>query len=113
MANLERLELDDLIILKLSGSLTTEGLENVEAPFEEATHKPGARVVVDLTAVEIVTTPALSMFLSAASVAKQSGGRLIFTESQPPVRDVLRRLRLHAVLRTVPGLTEAIKEARD
>ena len=71
-----------------------------------------AKTLIDLTEVEMVTTPALSMFLAAASAAKNSGGRLIFTESRPPVRDILKRLRLHSVLQTVPGYEEALAEAR-
>ena len=53
-----------------------------------------------------------AIFLAAASAAKSSGGRLIFTESRPPVRDILKRLRLHSVLHTIPGYEEALAEAR-
>jgi len=112
MATLERTELGDVTVLKLKGSLTMEGLEQVQDQFQEFTRRPGAHTLVDLTEVEMVTTPALSMFLAAASTAKNSGGRLIFTESRPPVRDILKRLRLHSVLTTVPGYEEALAEAR-
>jgi anti-anti-sigma factor len=112
MATLERTELGDVTVLKLKGSLTMEGLEQVQDQFQELTRRPGAHMLVDLTEVEMVTTPALSMFLAAASTVKNSGGRLIFTESRPPVRDILKRLRLHSVLTTVPGYEEALGEAR-
>jgi anti-anti-sigma factor len=113
MATLERIELGNLVVLKLKGSLTSDGLETIEEPFAEIAQRPGGRTVVDLTGVDFVTTPALSMFIAAANSAKQTGGRIIFTETQPPVRDVLNRLRLHAILRTVPGLEEAISHARE
>ena len=113
MATLDRINVDnDLTILKLKGSLDAQGLQKVEKPFESATQEPGARVVVDLTGVDMVTTPAISMFLEAANLAKDGGGRVVFTEAQPPVNDVLKRLRLHQILRTVPGLEKAIDEAR-
>ena len=112
MASIERVDLDNLTILKLKGSLTSEGLETVEEPFSHITQRPGARIVIDLTSVDMVTTPALSMFVAAAASAKKSGGKVIFTETTPPVRDVLQRLRLHSVLQTVPGLEEAITRAR-
>jgi anti-anti-sigma factor len=112
MATLERTELGDVTVVKLKGSLTMEGLDQVQDQFQEITRRPGCHTLVDLTDVEMVTTPALSMFLAAASAAKSSGGRLIFTESRPPVRDVLKRLRLHSVLHTVPGYEEALAEAR-
>lgn len=111
-ATLEQIDLDGLVILKLKGSMTTEGLAQVNRQFEEITHRPGVRAVVDLTHVDIITTPAISMFIAAASSAAHSAGRIVFTESPPPVRDVLRRLRLHSVLTTVSGLVEAIKAVR-
>ena len=112
MAALDCLKLDDLIILKINGSLTAEEIAQVEQPFAVLTAQPGARIVVDLTNVEIVTTPALSMFIAAANHAKHSGGKLVFTHATPPVRDILHRLRLSAILITVPGLDEAIAQAR-
>lgn len=112
MASLEQIDLDDMVILKLKGSLSADGLGQVNRQFEEVTHRPGVRAVVDLTHVEIVTTPAISMFIAAAASAAQTGGRIVFTESPPPVRDVLRRLRLHAVLVTANGLVDAIRMVR-
>jgi anti-anti-sigma factor len=112
MATLQHTELSDVTVLKLKGSLTMEGLEEVQEQFQEFTRKPGVHMLVDLTDVDMVTTPALSMFLAAASAVKNSGGRIIFTESRPPVRDILKRLRLHSVLHTIPGYEEALAEAR-
>jgi anti-anti-sigma factor len=112
MATLERTDLGDVTVVKLRGSLNMEGLELIEGQFHEITHRPNGHTLVDLTDVEMVTTPALSMFLSAANAAKQSDGKLIFTESRPPVRDILKRLRLHSVLHTVPGYEVALAEAR-
>jgi anti-anti-sigma factor len=112
MAYMSQTERDGVTILRLTGSMTSEALEQVESNFHEITHRPGMRVVVDLTSVDLVTTPALSMFVSAATFAKQNGGVVVFTESQPPVRDVLRRLRLHTVLRTVPGFESALRQAQ-
>ena len=112
MATCERVDQGNVTILRLKGALTGEGLEQVQQPFEQVTHAKGARVVVDLTEVAMVTTPAISMFIAAALAARETGGRVVFTESQPPVRDILKRLRLHAILHTVPGIAEAITEAR-
>jgi anti-anti-sigma factor len=112
MAGMDRSDVDNVTILKLTGSLVLDEIEQVEKPFEAVTHRPGVRVVVDLTGVEMVTTPALSMFIAAANEARHNGSTLIFTESTPPVRDVLRRLRLSTVLRTVSGLEEAINQAK-
>ena len=56
MTNLEQIDLDDLVILKLKGSLTVDGLAQINRQFELVTHRPGVRAVVDLTHVDIITT---------------------------------------------------------
>jgi len=112
MATLNQTHIQGLTILKLSGSLDNEGIEQVEGLFHEATSRPGAHVVVDLTGVDMVTTPALSLFIAAAHAVRGSGGAIAFAESPPPVRDVLQRLRLQSVLHTVPSLDEAIAQTR-
>ena len=112
MTSLQQTEIDGLTVVKLIGPLNSEGLEAVEAPFESVVNRPGIRAVVDLTNVDIVTTPALSMFISAATTARRSGGKVVFTQAAPPVRDVLQRLRLESVLQTIPGLDDALKAAK-
>lgn len=112
MAAIDCIDLNDVTVLKLKGSLTSDELPAVEEPFSTITHRPGARVVVDLSAVEMVTTPALSMFIAAANSIRNSGGKIVFTDSPPLVRDILKRLRLHSVLTTIPGLDDAINHVR-
>ena len=112
MTSLERSDMDGLTIFRFNGSLNSEGLEQVETPFEAAVHQPGLRAVVDLSNVNMVTTPALSMFIAASQSAKESGGRLVFAHAVPHVRQVVERLRLQRVLHTVEGLDEAMQAAR-
>jgi anti-anti-sigma factor len=112
MATLDHKEIDGVTFVALHGNLTFEGLEKVSAEFEKITHQPGRRIVVDLTGIELITTPALSMFIGASHIAKASGGKLILTETTPPVRTVLDRLRLHKVLQLVEGVNNALAEAR-
>jgi anti-anti-sigma factor len=112
MVGLHREDLDDLVVLKLKGMLTSEEVREVEEPFISLMDRPGVRVVVDLGEVEMVTTPGLSMFIAAASRAKRSGGKLVFTEAKPPVSEILDRLRLSTVLTTVASLDQAITQAR-
>lgn len=113
MATLQQYEQDGATILKLHGSLTMAGMEKVSKSFDEATHKPGARIVVDLEHVDLVTTPALSMFIAAANSAKKSGGKIVFMHPQPMVDDVIRRLRLDALLPRVHAVEEGIERLRD
>jgi anti-anti-sigma factor len=113
MASMERIDMDGVVVLRLHGTLTTEGVEALQPSFVHTTHQPQIRAVIDLTDVDMLTTPAISMFISASIAAKNAGGQIIFTEASPPVRDVLKRLRLHSILKTVPGLDKAVEHLRD
>ena len=52
MATLQHTELPDVTVLKLKGSLTMEGLEEVQDQFQEFTRRPGIHMLVDLTALD-------------------------------------------------------------
>jgi anti-anti-sigma factor len=111
MATLDQNTSDGVKVLRIRGSLNQHGVDSVESAFNEATGSSG-RLVVDLSDVDLVNTPALAMFLGAHRAAKQTGGRLIFTGVQGPVDDLLRRCRLDTVLTIVPEMREAIEWAK-
>src|SRR4051812_18152984 len=108
MATLDQDTRDGVHVLKICGSLNQHGVDTVESAFNEATGTAG-RLVVDLTGVDLVNTPAIAMFLGAHRAAKQTGGRLIFTGVQGMVHDLLRRCRLDTVLTIVPDMRDAIE----
>ena len=111
MANLEQSDSDGVTLLRISGSLNQHGVDTVESGFVEATNA-SRRVVVDLSQVDVVNTPAIAMFLGAHRMVQKSGGRLIFTGISGMVEDLLRRCRLDTVLTIVPEMREAIEWAK-
>jgi anti-anti-sigma factor len=98
-------------VVTLTGSLNQQGVDSVEPPFNEATGLSD-RMVVDLSRVDVVNTPAIAMFLGAHRAAHRTGGRVIFTGVQGMVEDTLRRCRLDTVLTIVPDLREAVEWAK-
>ena len=112
MANLERSETEGVTVLRLHGSLNQVELRDVEKAFHDATHGDASAVIIDLSNVDFLTTPAITMFLEAAHNLKGTGGKIGVTGPQPKVGDILKRLRLHSVLQTIPGYEEALAEAR-
>jgi anti-anti-sigma factor len=113
MADFNQIERDGLTVLQFRGSLNATGLEQIEQSFARLARQQGARVLVDLAAVDILTTPAISMFIAATRTANRHGGRIVFTQSNPRVADVLHRLRLDAVLRTIPSFEEAVSALKN
>lgn len=110
MANLERSDSAGVTVLKLNGSLNAAELADVEKAFHEATHRNGAAVVIDLSNVDFLTTPAISMFLEAARALKDTGGKIVATGPQPRVGEVLKRLRLDSLLPVASTVAEGIKK---
>ena len=111
MARLDQDVRDGVTVLKITGSLNQHGVDTVESGFNEATGS-AHRLVVDLSEVDVLNTPAIAMFLGAHRAVKQQGGRLIFTGVTGLVQDLLHRCRLDTVLTIVPAMPEAIEWAK-
>lgn len=111
MASFASEEEGGVTVLKIAGSLNQQGVDAVESPFTQATGL-SRRIVVDLTDVDVVNTPAIAMFLGAHRSMKQAGGRLIFTGIRGMVGDLLHRCRLDTVLTIVPDRGEAVEWAK-
>lgn len=108
MANLERNDVGGVTVLRLNGSLNQTELNDVEKSFRDATHQDGAAVVLDLSNVDFLTTPAISMFLDAAKSLKDTGGRIVAAGPQPRVGEVLKRLRLEMLLPVAGTVEEGV-----
>src|SRR5437867_3336639 len=77
MANLERTDVGGVTVLKLKGSLNQTELADVEKSFHEATHRDGAAIVIDLSNVDFLTTPATS-----AAIFRSATDRLFIQHPQ-------------------------------
>jgi len=99
-------------VLRFAGPLTHDTVPAVRRAFDAATEGP-ARVVVDLTEVPILTTPGLSLLLTATRRLTEGGGRLVLTGTRGIVDDMLRRFRLDVVLDIVPDAQQAMRRVRE
>ena len=112
MANLERSEMEGVTVLRLHGSLNQVELRDVEKAFHDATHGDASAVVIDLSNVDFLTTPAITMFLEAAHTLKHTGGKIGVTGPQPKVGDILKRLRLETMLPVYGSVQEGIQKVK-
>ena len=112
MATLTRNESGGVIVLRLDGPLTHDGVPLVREAFDAATAGP-ARVVLDLGGVSLITTPGLSLLLNASRRLQDLGGRLVLTGVTPMVDDVFRRCRFDAVLTVLPDRDAALRRAAE
>ena len=99
-------------VLSFEGSLNNEGVEEIAAEFNAAIGKPSPRIVVDLSGVDLMTTPGISMFVAALRSTANVGGRIVFTGTQGMIDELLHRCRLDAIMTIVPKPDDAIDVAR-
>lgn len=113
MATLDKQrEVDGVRVLRLSGSLTQHGVQSMEPEFDQAL-PDGARAVVDIGDVDLITTPGIALILSASQRLRRTGGRVVFTSARPTVRDLLHRCRLDQVLEMEEAEPAALARARN
>jgi anti-anti-sigma factor len=112
MAELTQEIIDGIKILHFSGSLTSEGVMQVERAYRTATEVNGVRAVVDVTNVEAITTPAITLFLSTVKSVEANGGRLIFYGAKGITAQIITRCKLGPILHLTSSIDEAVKAAQ-
>ena len=111
MATLDRADVDGVRVLRLAGSLTQQGVKGMEPSFDEVL-PDGARAVVDLGEVDLITTPGITLMLAATQRLRRTGGRVVFTAAKGTVLDLLHRCRLDEVLELAKSEPEAFERAK-
>lgn len=112
MANLQRSDVDGVTVLRLAGNLSADELADVEKSFHDATHRDGAAVVLDLSNVDFLGTPAIAMFLDAAKSLRHTGGKIVATGPQPRIGEVLQRLHLDKLLPVANTVDEGVSKLK-
>lgn len=101
MINIRTEQAGDQVTLMLEGRLDTATSPNFEQSVRPHTES-GTRLIVDLAAVEYVSSAGLRVFLMAAKKLQKSGGKLVICGMTPAVREVFdiagfsRMLRIEA-----------------
>jgi len=108
---LEQAEAQGVRLVRLSGSLTQKGVNDVGPAFTAAV-RGGGPVVVDLSGVDVIATTGITMLLVADRELKQAGGRMVVAGTRGTVRDVLFRCRLDKVLSLVPTADAGVESLR-
>lgn len=90
-------------VVDLSEALVADGLADVRWLLHDALLSGARRVVVDLSRVQQVASPALASFLWAHRICRARGGALVLRGADRRTQDMLRRTGLTHVLQVHPG----------
>lgn len=94
-------------IIELKSEITLNNVDATQAQVAPLVSISGARVILDLSQVEIITTPGLGMLLQLNRDAQLSDAKLILACARPMVYDTILRTQLDRVLKVVGTLDEA------
>ncbi len=92
----------------LTGRLDSGTVGAVETPFTATIAASGRSAVLDLTALDFLSSLGIRLLLSAARVVSRRGGKVVLFGAQPMVAEVLAAMALDQVLPLVATEEEAL-----
>lgn len=92
----------------LAGRLDSGTVSAVETPFTATIAASGRSAVLDLTALDFLSSLGIRLLLSAARVVSRRGGKVVLFGAQPMVKEVLAAMALDQVLPLVATEEEAL-----
>jgi anti-anti-sigma factor len=93
----------DEVVLRLSDALLVDGLADARWLLHDALRVGARRIVVDLSVISSLASPALASFLWAHRICRARGGGLALRGADRRTRDMLARTGLWRVLDVQPG----------
>jgi anti-anti-sigma factor len=88
----------DEVVVRLGDVLLDDGLADARWMLHDALRAGARRIVVDLSGVPVLASPALASFLWAHRVCRARGGALALRGADRRTRDMLARTGLWRVL---------------
>lgn len=95
--------------LRITTRLDVQGVTQVEPRVLAVLTAPGARTIVDLSAVDFIGSLGLRTFFSAARTARQHDARFVLVGAQPAVQRVFDQAAVGAVVPIAAHEADAIE----
>jgi anti-anti-sigma factor len=93
----------DEVVLRLSEALLVDGLADARWMLHDALRAGARRIVVDLSGISSLASPALASFLWAHRICRARGGAVALRGADRRTRDMLARTGLWRVLEVQPA----------
>lgn len=94
-------------LVTLMGRLDTLGVDQVESRFNAAVVSRGLHVLVDLSAVDFVSSMGIRMLVGAARGMKLRQARLVLFGARPLVQETLQSMAIDTLIPLVSTDAEA------
>ncbi len=99
---------DDVCIIEILGRMDSISSKEIEAKLNHVIDHNKNRIIIDLAAVDYISSVGLRVLLSALKRQKERGGSIKLTSLQPFVRDIFKMTGFDRIFSISSDQEEAI-----
>ncbi|MBL4888568.1 MAG: STAS domain-containing protein [Candidatus Lindowbacteria bacterium] len=103
------IRMDEIPVLVLSGDIGATEVELARKSVLELMSNGKMKLLVELSAVEIMTSPGVGFMASLSHSYKSRGGRVVFVRPAPFVREIMKVSGLLGLVEVQESMEEAEK----
>ena len=83
---------DDVYIIEISGRMDSISIKEIEANFNDIIDSTRNKIIIDLGAVNYISSVGLRFLLATLKKQKERDGSIKLASLQPFVRDIFKRI---------------------
>jgi anti-sigma B factor antagonist len=101
---------EDIYIIEISGRMDTISSKEIEAKLDDAIEHNEAKIIVDLAAVDYISSVGLRVLLAALKKQKERRGSIKLVSLQPFVKDIFKMTGFDRIFSISSSQEEAINK---
>lgn len=103
-------QMADITLIRVSGFLDAHTFEELESTISELFADSQYRIIVELSAVDYISSAGAGVFIGALSEARDNGGNIVLMNPTASVREVFDLLGLSQIFTIVSDINKARAE---
>ncbi len=106
---INQIRLDNQVThLALEGKLDVAGLHAIDVKFHAYTAARHLPALIDISAVDLITSLGMGMFISCARSLQRHGARMVLVNPQPPVEEAMKHVGIDQAIPIVHTTEEGL-----
>jgi len=108
--NLSERTVKDIYIISISGRMDTANAKDIEAKLNEVIDKNSSKIIINLAAVDYISSSGLRVLLAAYKRQGQKNNTLVVVSVQPSIEKIFRITGLDRIFTIYPTEEIAIQK---
>lgn len=110
--DVQTLERDGVTVIQVAGSMDATTVTDFDAEWKKSLEAGATKVVVEMSALEYISSAGLRGILMLAKMSKAKGAALGFAGMKAMVADMFKLSGFQSILKLYPNLDAALAEFR-